>query len=300
MEIVTENVKKVYRIKNGLFKSKKIDVVKNLNYSVKQGEIIALMGMASSGKSTIINLLSGKERPTSGRIFVDGEVNRSKLRNFCEVISDFRTRKMLGNESVYNNLVYYGIKMKVASLDVEKKIVDLRDVLSLEKMINKRVCDLNELELVKLHVCISMLKNPAILYFDNAFIGLNPVIKSSLLKILKRINKEFKTTIVIASVDLMDIEKICKRISVVQEGKIIVDGEYESVKNKYWRDKNVSVTFNKTYTTPKGDFEIIETNDYFLKVKIDFSKCDFATFINQFDINSIVDINISSVPLVNL
>ena len=83
---------------------------------------------------------------------------------------------------------------------------------------------MDEFDVIRLNVAISMLNNPFVLYFDNALMGLNQIVKSMLLKMLKRINKEFKTTIVIASVDLMDIEKICKRVSVVQNGKIVADG----------------------------------------------------------------------------
>ena len=297
MEISSFKVNKVYKINKSIFSYKKIEVVKNLNYVINQGEIIALMGMASSGKSTIVNLLSGREAPTSGKIFVDGELNYKKLKESCEIIDNFQKNKLLLNESVYNNLVYFGNKFKIASLDIEKKIVDLRDVLELDKVINKKVNDLDEIEKVKLNVAIKMLKNPMVVFFDNALVDLPSVIKSLILKLLKRINKEFKTTIVIASLDLMDIEKICKRVSIVQNGEIVLDGDFEDIKKKYWNEKIVTITFNKSYNFPKGEFEILEISDYFLKIKIDFEKCDFATLINQFDVNTIVDINIGNVPL---
>lgn len=299
MEIISKDVKKVYKIKSGLFKTKKLEVVKCLNYTIKQGEIIALMGMASSGKSTVVNLLSGRDLPTNGKIYVDGEVDYKRLKECCETISDLRSKKLLVNESVYNNLMAYGNKLRIDSFDIEKRIVELRDALELEKVINKKISELNELDEIKVRVAVSMLNNPMVVFFDNALIGLNPIIKNTLLKILKRINKEFKTTIVIASVDLMDIEKICKRVSVVQNGEIVLDGDFDSIKDKYWNEKNVSIIFNKSFNAPKGDFEILEMSDYFLKIRVDFSKCDFASLIKQFDINTIIDISISSSSLVN-
>ena len=297
MEITSYKVGKIFKINNKIFKHKKIEVVKNLNYVIKQGEIVALMGMASSGKSTIVKLLSGREIPTSGKIFVDGELNYKKLRENCEIIDDLNKTKFLLNESVYNNLVFLGNKFKISSLDIEKRIVDLRDVLDLEKVINKKVNELDKLDLVKLNIAVTMLKNPLAVFFDNALVNLNAITKNLILKLLKRINKEFKTTIVIASVDITDIEKICKRVSVVQNGEIVLDGEFEEIKNKYWKDKMISITFNKSFNIPKGEFEIIENSDYFLKIKINLDKCDFATLINQFDVCTIVDINIGNVPL---
>ena len=95
----------------------------------------------------------------------------------------------------------------------------------------------------------------------------------------------------------MDIEKICKRVLIVQNGEVVIDNDYENVKKKYWNYKNVSIVFNKSFNIPKGEFEIIENSDYFLKIKVDFDVCDFATLINQFDINTIIDINISTIPL---
>ncbi len=297
MQIISESAGKIFKIKKGVFKTSKIEVVKNLDYTIKQGELIALMGMASSGKSTIINLLSGREVPSSGNIYVD---EGQDLKKVSEVISGFGNKKLSENDTVYNNLSMYGNKLKLDAFDIEKKIVDLRDVLELNKAINKKISELDKIEKVKLEVAIAMLASPFVLFFDNAFLGLDTITKTILLKMLKRINKEFKTAIVIASVDLMDIEKICKRVSVVQNGKIIIDGEYEAIKDKYWKEKIVSIIFNKSFNVPKGDFEIVENTEYFLKIKVDFEKCDFATLMKQFDINSIVDINISNIPLISL
>jgi len=295
MKVTSVGVKKIFKIKNKMFSYKKLEVVNNLNYEFKQGEIIAIMGASNSGKSTIVNLLSGRIRPSEGKIYVDDEFNYKKLKENSVIITDLHNKKLLNNESVYNNLVYFGNKCKIDALDIEKKIVELRDVLELEKVINKKVNELNELEEVKLNVAISLLKNPLVVYFDNALVNFDSVTKNMILKLLKRVNKEMKTTIVIASVDLMDIEKICKRVSVVQSGEIVIDDDFESVKKKYWNEKNVSITFNKSFNIPKGDFQIMENSDYFLKIKIDFDKFDFASLINQFDINTIIDINIASV-----
>ena len=72
------------------------------------------MGMANSGKSTIIKILSGREKVDDGKIFVDGVVDYNKLKDSCEVVNDFKTRKLLENDSVYKNLVFYGRKFNTS------------------------------------------------------------------------------------------------------------------------------------------------------------------------------------------
>lgn len=294
MEIISKGVNKVYKVKKGLFKYQEISVIKDFNYKITQGEIIGLIGINNSGKSVTINLLSGRETPTSGKIYIDGEVDYKKLKDNCEIINDFNKWKLLASETIYNNLLHFGKKFKLNNLDVEKKITELRDIFEFDKIINKRIEELSFLDLVKLNISISMLRNPFVLFFDSALEDLDYVSKSTILKLLKRLNKEFKTTIVIASDDLMDIEKICKRISIIKKGKVVIDGEYECIKKEYLNHKIVSISFSKSFNVPKGDFTVVEASDYYVRIRIDFNKYDFASLINQFDINTIVDINISS------
>lgn len=294
MKISSENVSKVYKIKKGLFKTYDVSVIEKINYTIEQGEIIGILGEEGSGKSTFIKLFSGEVKPTSGVVLVDEEDNYKKLRNSCEIISDFDKRKLLFNETVYNNLVYFGNKYKLDSLNVEKNISVYKEIFELDKVINKKVSELNHLDLIKLNITISMLRNVSVLFFDCALSNLNVIEKNIVLKMLKRLNKEYKTTIVVSGYNLMDIEKICKRVTILSKGKIIKDDLYDNLKKELYGKKEIRIIFNKTFVSPKGEFEILENTDYLLRVKVDFNKCDFASLISQFDINTIVDINISN------
>lgn len=300
MKIISEHVNKTYIFKDKLFKRSKITALEDFNYTIEQGEIIGLLGLDNSGKSTIVSLLSGSSLPTSGNILVDGKINYKLLKSNSKILLNLTEKKGFYNDTVYNNLVHIGNKLKFDSLDIEKRITELRDILELDKVINVKTNDLSTLDVIKLNIAISIFSKPNIVFFDNALNSLDSITKNYTLKLLKRINKEFKTTIVIATNNINDIEKICKRVTILTNGKVLIDEKYEVVKEKYFNSKNVIVLFNKSYNIPKGNFEILESNDYYLKVKIDFNKCDFATFINQFDINTIVDINISPSEFENL
>ena len=270
MEIVSRGISKVYKIKKGLFRTYDLKVVENFDYCINQGDIIGLVGKESSGKSTLLNLLSGKLKPSSGDILVDGEINYKKLVENSEIVSDFKEKKLLSNSTVYNNLVYFGTKYKIDSLSVEKNISVFKEIFELEKIINKKISELSNLELVKVCLTISMLKNASVLFFDSALASLNVIEKNVVLKMLKRLNKEYKTTIVVSSNNLIDVEKICKRITIINKGKIIKDGLFEDLKKELFSNKEIRILFNKSYVYPKGEFDILEKSDYFLKIKVDF------------------------------
>ena len=300
MKIICKDINKIYKVKKGLFKSEKYEVIKSLNYSLDQGDIVGIVGSSKAGKTTFINLLSGKEAPTCGNILIDGEENYQRLRENCEIINDLESRKLLKTASVYNNLVYFGHKYKLDSLDVEQSISNFKNIFELEKIINKKIFEITEFELIKVNLTISILKKTPILLFDSALSRLSVIEKNLLLKMLKRLNKEYKTTIVIATNDIGDIEKICKRIVIVKKGEIVIDDNFDKVKKELFNNKDIKIIFNKSFVVPKGDFKIIENSDYLLRIRIDFNKCEFAALINQLDINSIVDINISYIPLEEL
>lgn len=294
MEIISKNVGKVYKIKKGLFKTYEVDVVNGLNYTIKQGEIIGLLGAEASGKSTLIKLLSGNTLPSSGEVLIDGENDYKKLKNSCEIINDFSQKQLDLNETVYNNLVSFGNKNKLDSLDVEKNISTYREIFELEDSINKKISELNTLELIKVNLTRAMLKGVSVLFFDSSLAELGTIEKNVVLKLLKRLNKENKTTIVVGSNKLDDVEKICKRLTIINKGRVVKDGPFEELKKNLYNKKEIKITFNKTYSLPKGNFEVIEHDDYFLKIKINFEEFEFAKLINQFDINTIVDIGISN------
>lgn len=294
MEIVSNNVGMTYKIKKGLFKTYNVLALENFNYIIKQGDIIGLLGQEGSGKSTLIKILSGNILPSEGNILIDGEENYKKLKCNSIIISDLTSKKLISNESVYNNLFSLGIKYQNDPLNVEKSISIYKEIFEIDKFINRKINQLNKLELIKVNIIISMLKGVSILFFDSALCDLKVVERNVILKLLKRLNKEYKTTIVVSSGNLDDIEKICKKIIVLNKGKIVKKGNFEDMKTELCTNKEIKIIFNKSVIPPKGNFEIVEIADYMIKIKVDFRKCDFASLINAFDINTIADISISN------
>ena len=247
MEIICKKVSKIYKIKDGVFKRNTVNVLNSVDLEIKQGEIIALVGESGQGKSTLVNLLSGRDIVSDGEILVDSINNYKVLKKNSEVVKDLFSKKLLNNETVYNNLVYFGKKLKLSELDIEKKIVNLKNVFEFDKFINRKVSELDKVNFAKVNLAIYMMNNPLLLVIDGCFGECDILDKNIILKDLKRLNKEFKTTIIVVSSDLMDVAKICKRIIMVRDGAIVIDGNYDEVKEKYFKNKVISIIFKIIY-----------------------------------------------------
>lgn len=259
--------------------------IKYRDISIKQGEIL---GVISDDNSIFSDVNSFR--------FDDNYKSKRRVK----VIKKFSFKRFNVKDTVYNNFVRLNRKYRLSAFDIEKKIVELRDVFELDVILNKRVNELNNLEFMKVYIANLLIGNPEILVINKLFKNVYLVEKVIILKCLKRCNKELKTTIVLISDDFMDIEKICKRVICFKGNKVVDDNNLDNFKSKVGNEKIVSILFNKSFNCVKGDFEIIDASDYSFVVKVDFNKYSLMSLINEFDVNTIVDISVSSVSCLEM
>ena len=116
--------------------------------------------------------------------------------------------------------------------------------------------------------------------------------------LIKRLNKEKKTTIFLTSHDVGDIEKLCKRVIIVNDGKIVLDDTMENLKYHYLNKKIVEVKMKEQVNLDDEDgIVILKDKGYNLKIEVDTTKRDISDVINLLDTDKIIDINISNIPL---
>ena len=251
----------------------------------KTGEIIGIVGTSRSGKSTLIDILSGKVKPSEGELNYNGK-------EVSKVYSEVGI-KLNKNLTVYDNMVVFGKKEKMSELDVENRMAQLRDVFDLHKYINTKVSELDEINRVKSELAMLLLSSPKILFIDDAFLYLNYKNKNEILKCLKRLNKQERTIIIIAATQVGDVEKIINRIIIVSKHKIIYDDDILNFKNKYGTKKLFEIFLNKNVSINKIDgLEIVESSEYYYKLLFNNEAGMFAKVINLFDVNNIVDLKI--------
>ena len=212
-----------------------IKAVKNISFSVDKGEIIAFIGPNGAGKSTSIKMMTGILFPDNGTIDILGlDPSKDRKRLAYSIGCVFGQKEQLWTHlTPYDNFKFFGAIYDIPESIVEKKIEELRELFELEEFINTPVRNLSLGQRIRCEIVASLIHEPKILFLDEPTIGLDPVVKEKIRTLIKRMNKEYKTTVVLTSHDISDIEKLCKRVIIVNKGQIVLDDTMDNLKYHY-------------------------------------------------------------------
>ena len=281
-------------------KFKIVKAVKKISFSVEKGEIIAFIGPNGAGKSTSIKMMTGILYPDGGKIDVlgfDPTKERNKLS--YEIGCVFGQKEQLWMHlTPYDNFKFFGAIYNIPSKRVEKKIDEFRELFELDEFINTPVRNLSLGQRIRCEIVASLIHEPKVLFLDEPTIGLDPVVKEKIRTLIKRMNKEFKTTVVLTSHDVSDIEKLCKRVIIVNKGQIVLDDTMDNLKYHYLNKKIIDAKMKEKINLDSEEgITVLKDKDYNLKLEVDLKKRSISDAIKVLDPDKIVDINISNVPL---
>lgn len=281
-------------------KYKEIKAVKNISFSVEKGEMIAFIGPNGAGKSTTIKMLTGILYPNSGDIKVldiDPKKDRKKLA--YQIGTVFGQKEQLWTHlTPYDNFKFFGAIYDIPEIVVEKKIEELRELFELDEFINTPVRNLSLGQRIRCEIVASLIHEPKILFLDEPTIGLDPVVKENIRTLIKRMNKEYKTTVFLTSHDVSDIEKLCKRVIIINNGQVVLDDSMENLKYHYLNKKIIDAKMKEMVNLSDEDgITILKDRGYNIKIEVDLNKKSVADALKLIDPDNIVDINISNVPL---
>ena len=223
---------KVVEVKNLIKKFGKITAVNDLSFSIEEGKITGLLGPNGAGKTTTIQMLLDLVTPTSGSIKIFGkemQENREEILGKINFSSPYVS--LPGNLKVWENLYtfarLYGVK------DIKKKVDELAQFFGIKKMMNKMTSSLSTGQLTRLNLAKALLNEPKLLLLDEPTSSLDPDIADRTRKLLKKIQKERKVTILYTSHNMDEVEELCERVIFLQKGKIVDDDSPHKLKKKY-------------------------------------------------------------------
>ncbi len=214
-------------------KYKKIRAVNNISFTVEKGEMLAFIGPNGAGESTTIKMLTGILYPTSGEIIVNG-INPAKQRKKLayKIGTVFGQKEQLWTHlTPYDNFKFFGAIYDIPNDEIEDRIEELSNTFELQEFINTPVRNLSLGQRIRCEMVAALIHKPEILFLDEPTIGLDPVVKKNIRKLIKKMNKELGTTIFLTSHDVGDIEKLCKRVIIINKGKIIMDDTMQNLKS---------------------------------------------------------------------
>ena len=281
-------------------KYKIVHAVKNINLNIEKGEIIAFIGPNGAGKSTTIKMLTGILYPDSGSIKVMGiDPVKERKKLAYEIGTVFGQKEQLWTHlTPYDNFKFFAAIYDIPNSVAEKKINELIMLFELNDFINTPVRNLSLGQRIRCEIVASIIHEPKVLFLDEPTIGLDPVVKENIRSLIKRMNKEYKTTIFLTSHDVSDIEKLCKRVIIINNGQVVLDDSMENLKYHYLNKKIVEVKMKeKVSINDEEGINVLKDKGYNLKVEVDITKRSVTDVIKLLNPDNIIDINISNVPL---
>lgn len=310
--IEVENLNKTFRVKikekglKGSLKSivkpkyKEIKAVNNISFNVEEGEVLAFIGPNGAGKSTTIKMLTGILYPDSGSIKVLGiDPTKQRKKLAYEIGTVFGQKEQLWMHlTVYDNFKFFGAIYDIPDKETEKIINELSELFELKDFINTPVRNLSLGQRIRCEIAASLIHRPKVLFLDEPTIGLDPVVKENIRKLIKKMNKEYKTTIFLTSHDISDIEKLCKRVIIINNGQIVMDDSMTNLKYHYMDKKIIEVKLNeKIDLDGKKGINVLKQKGNSYKIEIDTSITDLTKVFKLINPDNILDINISNTPL---
>lgn len=211
------------------------EAVRHVDFSVEKGEIVGYIGPNGAGKSTTLKMLSGILIPSSGTVQVGGIVPYERRRENAKRIGVvFGQRSQLyWDLPVSDTFGLYESLYDIPHETFRKNCELFTELLDMGSFLDQPVRQLSLGQKMKANIAVALLHDPAVLYLDEPTIGLDVVSKKVLRQAIKAINQEKGTTVMLTTHDMDDIEAICKRLIMINEGVKLFDGTLESFRNQY-------------------------------------------------------------------
>lgn len=213
-------------------RTRQLRAVDGVSFGIDRGEIVGYIGPNGAGKSTTIKMLTGILVPSAGHLRVDGLLPHEDRMTFTRrigVVFGQRTQlwwDIAVIESFRLLAKIYGVAEDALAEQIER----LDGILRLNELLHTPVRKLSLGQRMRCDLAASLLHDPPILFLDEPTIGLDVVAKDSVRAFLRELNDEFRTTILLTTHDLRDIEELCQRVIVIDHGKILFDGALSEMK----------------------------------------------------------------------
>src|SRR5690242_18715644 len=218
-----------------------VKAVDRVTFSIERGEMVGYIGPNGAGKSTSIKMLTGILVPSSGEARVNGFLPYKQRRQYVKTIGVvFGQRTQLWWDiAVVESFKLLRRIYEVPERDFRERMEKFNQILGIQDYLSTPVRKLSLGERMRCDLAAALLHNPPLLFLDEPTIGLDVVAKDQIRKFLRAINREFHTTVLLTTHDLDDIEELCRRIMIIDHGRVLYDGPLGQLKERLLRTKQI-------------------------------------------------------------
>ncbi|MEN0650782.1 methionine ABC transporter ATP-binding protein [Caldifermentibacillus hisashii] len=222
--IEIKNLTKTY-----VSKDREVKAVNNVSITIHDGEIFGIVGYSGAGKSSLLRCINLLERPTSGKITVDGvdltKLDNKRLRQArLKIGMIFQHFNLVSQKTVAENIAFALKASKTPKDKIEKRVDELLDMVGLADKKDVYPGQLSGGQKQRVGIARALANNPKVLLCDEATSALDPTTTKSILNLLKKINKELNITIVIITHEMDVVKEICHRMAIMENGRIVEQG----------------------------------------------------------------------------
>lgn len=238
---------------NGIYKTiKKNEILKNINFKVKKGEILGIIGKSGVGKTTLLKILVGFTKADKGLIYLNSKNITTKMEILQSKVGFLTQENSFYDElTVSENLFYFGKIYNVPLKNIKISSKNILNFLNLYSHKDKLSLNLSGGMKRRLDFACAMIHNPEIIILDEPTTGMDPILRKQFWNYIKYINKKLGKTIIFSSHHLDELENLCDSVMIIENGKIKEFGHVDEIKEKY--EKNYEMHLR----TEPGNYNLI-------------------------------------------
>lgn len=251
--------------------------VKGIDFSINTGETVGYIGANGAGKSTTIKMLTGILTPTDGKVTVNGLVpyeNRQKNAKNIGAVFGQRTQLFwdIPVRESFNLLKHI---YEIPEEQYQETLNMFTEVLNLEPLLGVPVRQLSLGQKMRCELAAAFLHRPKVVYLDEPTIGLDVAVKVKIRKFIKEMNQRWGTTVLLTTHDMQDIEEICERIIIIDDGQILYDGDLQAIKVQFGQKRVIHFELlnETTFELPPnliGKVDVLKNEEEGNKVSLSF------------------------------
>ncbi|GAB4579609.1 MAG: ATP-binding cassette domain-containing protein [Anaerolineales bacterium] len=235
-----------------------VRAVDGITFDIHPGEVVGYLGPNGAGKSTTIKMLTGLLVPTGGEITVNGHIPwKERERYVARIGAVFGQRTTLWWDlPVIESLELLRHVYKIPPDRFNQNLTEFRALLELDPFLQAPTRALSLGQRMRADLAAALLHDPAILFLDEPTIGLDVVAKERIRQFILHVNRVRGTTILLTTHDLSDVEKLCERVMIIDHGKLLYDGQLDTLKTRFGGKRELIVDFAEPYadlTIPGAD-----------------------------------------------